>query len=312
MVRGRMAAARTRLAFVGQTTFFAACALGDEHPGFETRFVEFRAGGDADRLMAELDAFAPHVVLVFRPEIVPAGLFAGLRATTLGFLTEPIPRTAPGTAHPDLQRRLGELRQVDAGNFDRIVSFDPMIAPTSAAAGLPVWRSVPLPVADHFYAPVRDLHGRPKVIFSGRGTAHRQALLDPVKERFEVLHLAFGLADRELGELMEQHDVGVNLHNEPYPSYENRVSTYLAGGLLVISEPLSPEHGLEVGLDYLVADSAAGLLEHLERMARFPGVFHAVRVRGRRKAELFRASRIYPRLVADLRADVAAFGTQRS
>jgi hypothetical protein len=36
-----------------------------------------------------------------------------------------------------------------------------------------------------------------------------------------------------------------------------------------------------------------------------------VRVRGRRKAEQFRASRVYPRLVADLLADVRAFGSPR-
>jgi hypothetical protein len=34
-------------------------------------------------------------------------------------------------------------------------------------------------------------------------------------------------------------------------------------------------------------------------------------VRGRRKAEQFRASRVYPRLVADLLADVRAFGSAR-
>jgi hypothetical protein len=46
-------------------------------------------------------------------------------------------------------------------------------------------------------------------------------------------------------------------------------------------------------------------------MRRFPGVYHRVRVRGRRKAEAFRASHVYPRLVRDLLADVATFGTER-
>ena len=41
-------------------------------------------------------------------------------------------------------------------------------------------------------------------------------------------------------------------------------------------------------------------------------VWHAVRVRGRRKAEQFRASRVYPRLIADLLADLRAFGSQRA
>jgi hypothetical protein len=37
-----------------------------------------------------------------------------------------------------------------------------------------------------------------------------------------------------------------------------------------------------------------------------------VRVRGRRKAEAFRASRVYPRLIADLWADLRVFGTHRA
>jgi hypothetical protein len=50
----------------------------------------------------------------------------------------------------------------------------------------------------------------------------------------------------------------------------------------------------------------------LEVLSRYPGTWHAVRVRGRLKAQSFRASQIYPRLIADLRDDVAAFGSERS
>ena len=34
---------------------------------------------------------------------------------------------------------------------------------------------------------------------------------------------------------MGEHDVGINLHNEPYPSFENRVCLHLAAGHLVVS-----------------------------------------------------------------------------
>ena len=43
-----------------------------------------------------------------------------------------------------------------------------------------------------------------------------------------------------------------------------------------------------------------------------PATFHGVRLRGRRKAELYRASRVYPRLLADLDADLRAFGSPRA
>jgi hypothetical protein len=299
-----------RLAFVGQRTFFEACALGAGHPRFQTRFFEFRKGGDTEALLARLDEFAPHAVVVFRPEIVPAGAFTGLRAATLGFLTEPIPRGA-GSEHPDQKRRLWELEQVDPGNFDRIVSFDPLIAATAERV-LPVWRSLPLPVADRYYRDIgMPLHGRPRVLFVGRSTPHREWLLESAKHLFDLVHYGFGVGADQLEEVMGQHDVGINLHNEPYLSFENRVSLHLAAGHLVLSEALSPRHGLEPDIDFVEVDTPGAIVHVLDVMTRFPGTWHDVRVRGRLKAESFRASRVYPRLVGDLFADLAARGTDR-
>ena len=46
-----------RLAFVGQTTFFAACALEEHSRRVQTLFVEYRAGGDAEAMLARLRGF---------------------------------------------------------------------------------------------------------------------------------------------------------------------------------------------------------------------------------------------------------------
>jgi len=298
-----------RVAFVGQTTFFAACALQSPAGGLVPRFFEFRAGGDGEALLVALRAFVPHVVVVFRPEVVPEGLFAELAAVVLGFLSEPLPRG--NGAHVDLQRRLADLRDTDVANFDRVVSFDPLIAETAGEV-LPIWRSLPLPVADRFFAPVAPMGHPPRLLFVGRSTEHREWLLAPAKLDHDVLHVAFGLSGSELVELLHRHDVGINLHNEAYPSFENRVSMHLAAGHLVLSERLDPQHGLEPGIDYLQVDSARELRRALDAIMRFPRVHHRVRVRGRRKAEHFRASRVYPRLIADLLADIDAFGSARA
>src|SRR3954454_1325076 len=149
-----------RLAFVGQQTFFEACALDERSRRVVTTFVEFRQGADAEAMRAAVDEFAPHAVVVSRPEIVPAGAFDGLRAATIGFLTEPIPRTTGRRAHPDLRRRRADLRAADPHNFDRIVAFDPLIVPT-ADEFLPVWRALPIPLADHLFATRPTPGGRP-------------------------------------------------------------------------------------------------------------------------------------------------------
>jgi hypothetical protein len=304
-----------RVAFVGQATFFEACSLGPGAHGFHARFFEFRRGGDAGALIDELSAFDPEVAIVFRPEVVPAGALRGLRAKTIGFLTEPLPRQLSGApVHEDLERRLWELRHVDPSNFDRVIAFDPHIAATAGEV-VPVWRALPLPVADRYFAPLPlppPALGPPRALFVGRSTPHREALLADAKLEADVLHLAFGVDADELQAALESHDVGINLHNNPYPSFENRVCLHLAAGHLVLSEWLHPTHGLEPGLDFIVTQTAGELLHALVTLRRFPALWHRVRVRGRRKAEQFRASRVYPRLLHDLFADLAAFGSARA
>jgi hypothetical protein len=303
-------AAPVRIAFIGQETYFRAASLTTPTREVLPHFVEFRSGGDPQQMMAAVERFVPDVVIVFRPETIPAGLFAGLRVPTLGFLTEPLPRGV-GKTHPDLEWRLADTRLIDPSNFDRIVSFDPMfveIADTLA----PVWRSLPLPVDDRFFAPLRRSTVPPRVAFVGRSTEHREAYLVAAKHDFDMLHIAHGIFGDRLLELLQETDVAINLHNEPYPSFENRVSIHLAAANLVISEPLSPTHGLEEGIDYIEVRHPDELLRTIGQLHLYPDLYRRVRIRGRRKAESFRASRVYPRLVHDLLLDLEVFGTERS
>lgn len=299
-----------RLAFVGQRVYFHYCALEEPADGVEPAFFDFRPEGSPDALLAALDAFAPDVVFAFRPELLPAGVFADLDAVTVGYLTEPLPR-AGGVSHSDLDTRLEYLRRADPANFDRIVSFDPLVAPTADEV-LRVWRSFPIPVTDRLFAPVREARGRPRLLFTGRSTEHRERFLSPLKHDFDVVHLAHGVTDDHLHAFLSEVDIGVNLHNEPYPTFENRVSVYLAAGLLVLSEPLSPRHGLLPGVDYLECAQPWQMWELCTRIAATPDAFRSVRIAGRRKAERFRASRVYPRFVRELLADVETFGSRRA
>ena len=297
-----------RIAFVGQGTYFEACALADGVlPGVRTTFLEFRQGGDPERLGRGLDAFAPDAIVVFRPEILPEGLLRDRSALVLGFLTEPLPRKQ-GKVHLDLQRRLEQLSAVDPANVDRVVAFDPLIA-QSADAYLPVWRSTPLPVADRYFVDPRSIGRRierSQALFVGRSTKHREKYLEPVKHSYDVLHLAHGVDADALADYMRRHEVAINLHNEDYVSFENRVCLHLAAGHLVFTERLDPLHGLEPGIDFVEVDTPESLWEALGALRRHPAMWHAQRVRGRFKAESFRASRVWPRLLWDLAADVGA------
>jgi len=295
-----------RLAFVGQATYFHYCALEQPAGDVEPRFFDFRAGLDPAPLSASLRDWDPDVIVVFRPEIIPAGTFEGLRAVTAGFLTEPLPRPG-GIQHPDLERRLADLERVHAPSFDRIISFDPLIVPTVERL-MPVWRTMPIPVADPYFAPVAPPRRRHRVLFTGRSTEHRESILASSKHVFELAHLAHGVTDERLIEFLADSDAGVNLHNEDYPTFENRVCVYLAAGLLLLSEPLSPEHGLVPGSDFIELANGDELYSALAAFHEDPEAFRPLRESGRRKAEQYRASNVYPRLVRDLLRDVQVFG----
>lgn len=304
--------ASLRLAFVGQRVYFGSCALEDPAGGVDPRFFDLEPSAPAHELRTALLDFRPDVVIAFRPDMVPAGALHGVEAVRIGWLTEPLPRpgTDPELAHPDLRARLEALQALDGSQFERLISFDPLIAPTADAVA-PVWRSLPLPVSDRVFAPVRSQPSAPRILFVGRSTPHREAFLGPLKHDFDVLHLAHGVTGTRLGEFMAGADIAVNLHNEPYPTFENRVQTSLAAGLLVLTEPLSPLHGLRPGVHLLEARTPGEAWELALRAARTPDAFLAVRHAGRRAAERFQASRVYPRLAREALADVALWGPGR-
>lgn len=297
---------RLRVAFVGQSVYFRQCVLELPAEGLEPTFIDFREGAPAEPLLARLQELDPDVVLVFRPEIIPAGLLATIRGATVGYLTEPLPRNN-GESHPDLLARMWWLERVDPANFDRIVSFDPLIAETAAGV-LPVWRSLALPVADSMFMEPPERAQPPRLLFVGRSTEHREALLAPLKRRHPVMHIGHGLFGEQLLRLLRETDVQLNLHNNPYPSFENRVCIALAAGHLVISEPLSPEHELKPGRDFLQVKTPAELLAIADRLVEEPRAFADVQASGRRQAERFRASRVYPELLRAALVDIGERG----
>jgi hypothetical protein len=301
---------RLRVAFVGQSVYFRQCVLEGPAAGLEPSFVDFREGAPPEPLLAHLQEIDPDVVLVFRPEIVPAGLLDAIRGASIGYLTEPLPRSQ-GDDHPDLHARMWWLKRVDPGNFDRIVSFDPLIAETAGSV-LPVWRSLPIPVADSLFMDPRERSVPPRLLFVGRSTEHRESLLGPLERRHNIVHIGHGLFGEQLHRLLAQTDVQLNLHNNPYPSFENRVCIALAAGHLVISEPLSPEHDLVPGRDFLEIRSAEELLELADRLLAEPRAFAEIQASGRRQAERFRASLVYPELLRDALEDIRLNGGRRS
>jgi hypothetical protein len=299
-----------RVAFVGQRTYFETALLEAPAKGVVPSFVDFRAGDEAEPMLAALAAADPHVVVVFRPDTIPPGALGGVRAPVLGFATEPLPR-AGRSGHPELDYHLAELRKADRGNFDRVVCADPL-GWEAASELLPTWRCLPLPVADSLYRAPVPSRRPPRIVFIGHPTMHRETALLGLKHQFDLPHYAHALLGDELRRVLAEADVGIALRNDRWlTAFQNVVLLHLAAGHLVLSEPLDPKFGLDAGIHYVEVQDQYDLDLRVHQLVQQPDAYDRVRIRGHHFSRQFAASRVWPRLLRDLLVDLEAFGTER-
>jgi hypothetical protein len=281
-----------RVAFLGPKVWLDVCTPPSAGAGLEPkRFSLSRAHGVAETLAA-IDAFRPDVCVVFDPPSVATESLGSLPGVALGILVDGVPSEPNGPA---------------LDHFDRLLTFAPTLTGVQVGAG-EIWRAIPPTVSDVLFEGVRPLHDSPRAMSVGRSTPHREAMLMPAKHYHDLLQVIHGVSGTELGELLAEYDVGVYVADAPGGGFGQHVGLHLAAGHLLLAEPLTPTHGLEQDIDYLQFDSPEGLVWMLDRLARFPEMYQRVRVRGRLKAEQYRASRVFARVLHDLLADVSAFG----
>jgi hypothetical protein len=291
----RAVGSATRVAFVGDPALLDGCAPARSQATLACARFAIPRDQDGELALAGARAFEAHVTVVFDPPAHPPGLIESLPGVTLGVLTEGAPS--------------GEGAR-SAGAVDRLVGFDPALTGTRVGDA-EVWRAVPPAVSDELFAQPRPLHRAPRAMSIGRSTAHREAMLMPAKHHHDLLQVLHGVSGSSLAELLAECDVGVYVGRAWGASFGWQAAMHLAAGHLLIAEPLAPAHGLECGIDYLQLHSPEGLVHTLDRLVRFPEMGWSARVRGRMKAEHFRASRLFGRIVHDLLLDVAAFGGRR-
>ena len=259
-----------RVAFVGQDVYFRVCSLAQPAGGLEPTFVDFRTGARESVLLAALERLDPDVVVVFRPEIIPRGLFGLLRAMTVGYLTEPLPRKRLGSS----SRPRGAHGGAAAGRSgpsppDRLVRSVDRLVRRARAEGV-VLPCQSRSTTRSSWTCTSAGSRRDSCSWAGpRSTARR------FSHRSSAVigssHIGHGLHGPQLMRFLASADVQLNLHNHPYPTFENRVCLALAAGHLVISEPLSPDHGLRAGRDFLEADDADTFLSLVDELSVRPG-----------------------------------------
>jgi hypothetical protein len=281
-----------RIAFVGPEAWLEGCCPPAGAGGLRTTRLAIDRR-DPGAVLREAAALHPHVTAILEPAACPIELLEQLPGSRLGIVVG---------APPD-----GEAADAVAA-LERVTSFRPALTGTPITSRARFWRAIPPPVADDLFGEVRPLHGRPRAMSVGRSTAHREQLLEAAKHHHDLLHVIHGVTGKRLATLLREYDVGVYVPPRPGGGFGHQVGVHLAAGQLLLAEALNPEHGLERDIDYLRVDSPQAISWALERLARFPEMYQRVRVRGRLKAEQYRASRLWARVAHDVLVDVAAFG----
>jgi hypothetical protein len=294
-VRTRHGLEPIRIVFLGTEVWLQSCCPPRITDMLHSTWATVEERSEAGGALAIAEQFRPQVTVVFDPLSLPAELLKELPGVTLGVLVGRRPQR-------------GEAEIVES--LDRVVSFRPEL--TAVPVGSThIWRAIPPPVNDAVFAEVRALRGRPRTITVGHSTPHREWMLMPAKHYHDVLQVVHGVSGPLLVELLGEYDVGVYVPPRPGEGSGQQVGMHLAAGQLLLAERLLRTHGLEHNIDYLRVDSPGELVWVLHRMERFPEMYQRIRIRGRFKAEQYRASRLFARIAHDLLADVATFGSER-
>ncbi|HEV2813682.1 MAG TPA: hypothetical protein VGW10_10550, partial [Solirubrobacteraceae bacterium] len=244
--------------------------------------------GVAEHDAAALEAAgAPVLGVVVAPERPPVW---AVRAAAPG---EPPPRAFLAAAATEERAKAWAPGSPGAA-CDRLVALDPL-----DAVGARLWRTIAPPVDDALFAPVARARRPPRIVFAGPSTEHREWWLATAKHLHDVRHIAHGITPDRLPDILAETDVGLVAHDGERPAFDHRVALHLAAGHLVITEPLHPKHGLEPGLDLLEVAQPEALARVLQAVRDAPDVLRRIRVRGRLKAEQFRASHVWGRVLDD-------------
>jgi hypothetical protein len=320
-----------RVAFAGDATRFAAWVPGGVAaasgagaasgaaspngvaPRLQPHLVDTRAT-DADEVAELLRAARPDVVVALGVAAHDAAALSAAGVPVLGVAVpaerppvwavkaappgEPPPAALLHAAAAEERARLYAPGSPGAA-CDRLVALDPL-----DAVGARLWRTIAPPIDDALFRPVTRASRPPRIVCAAPSTDHREWWLGPAKHLHDVRHIAHGLTPDRLPALLAQADVGVVPQATDRPTFDHRIALHLAAGHLVVAEPPHPKHGLEPGLDLLEPPSPDGLARTLDAIRTAPDLFRRIRVRGRLKAERFRATHVWERVLHDFLRDV--------
>jgi len=180
----------------------------------------------------------------------------------------------------------------------RLIVSDVSSLETAARLGFQAVVSPPA-ISDHLFSEPQ------------RGKLAGKFLIEPDSNTYQEIFLKqLDLPERDIVLLRDTADFqkptpstfrfGLSLGRSLVREFPILAAAHLASGNALISEPLYPLHGLEPGIDYFEISSPNELFHLTRYLARNPHASTMTTYRGRRKADYFRASRVWGEILSEL------------
>ena len=252
--------------------------------GHHIELVLRSAHRDPQALAAALGANDPDAVVVFDPRPGEGEALARAGLPVAAWLIPPSPESG---MRPDLSP------------FSLIFATD---AQTAARAGGNESTLMTLPVSDMLLIASPNFDVIERAFFDGAASDRRDRFLQPVKHRFDVLHLISGASVAQLRDLMARCQIAIDLQSEHDLPARDRVGPGLAAGMLILAERPLEEPGLVEG-EHLLTFSEPDELELLiEGAIAEPDAFSEIRRAGHDAVQQRRSSFVFKQLTDELLA----------
>lgn len=201
---------------------------------------------------SDLIEFNPDIAFFFgAPQFYPGELLKKIKGIKVALSCEPIPFYLNGRLYKSQDRlhRFASLKS-SKNRYDKFYHFCKQSIPFLIEQGFKVNGEFIFPVATETYRPINN-EKRYDLFFSGRETAHRMSYLAILQRDYKTMHLGYGIYGKEYARLISQCKIGLNLHIDNLPSFEQRVQNMMACGIMVLSERLLQNDFFIPGKDYI-------------------------------------------------------------
>lgn len=310
---------KRRVCFLGRTSNSLPHILSSETKFITPFYIDLEKTDDLKTVISSLDSFDPDYLIVLDPLNAPAEVIEHHKCFKIAYVnsrvTEFVSPTKTSQIHPLMQpdpdlsdaiqseyqtALLIEKESTNSMNLERynIIATSTLNFKSPMFTSI-MWCSIPIPIDDRLFSAVKSVKFPPQFVYVENNTLYSTSYRDCLSEISEVLVIPGGYTDQSLTRTLDT-DVFLNINRYPHQFLNERVPLHLAAGVLVISEPLHPTHGLEPNVDFLEIENPIDFCMILEELTNFPESVQRIRNSGRRKAEYFRASAVYEKLIREI------------